>query len=287
MRPEMIALDIDGTLFDSRGRISERNLRAVSRCVRSGIEVVFATGRDYDALPLEQVSGTGMRYAVTTNGSAIYEICGRRCVWENTMRQQDILDIISYVSGRDVFPYMFIDGKGYAAYDKEEVFERVNWPPHLKTETRKNIHFVTDLAELVKSSDRGVQKGAILFPGADGITGWEEMRAYLDSIPGIHAVDGGCANLEFNRSDATKADGLARLAGMRGISLTRTLAIGDSENDIELLKACAVGVAMGNAPEPVKTCADCVTFTNDEDGVAAVLEELTGGLLWTEQRKCL
>lgn len=277
MRPEMIALDIDGTLFGSRGRISERNLRAVRRCVESGIEVVFATGRDYDALPLEQVSGTGMRYAVTTNGSAIYELPGRHCVWENTMRQQDVLDIIRYVSVRDMFPYMFIDGRGYTSCDKAEVFERVDWPPHLKMETRKNMHFAADLAGLVKCSDRGVQKGAILFPGTGGITGWDETRAYLDSIPGVHAVDGGCANLEFNRSDATKAAGLAKLADILGIPMTRTLAIGDSENDIEMLKSCAVGVAMGNAPDLVKECADFVTFANDEDGVAAVLEELIGG----------
>lgn len=72
-------LDIDGTLFDSHGHISERTVNAIKKCTDKGIYVVFSTGRDYEALPLLQVAGSGMQYAITTNGSALYELDTRKC----------------------------------------------------------------------------------------------------------------------------------------------------------------------------------------------------------------
>lgn len=322
-------LDIDGTLFDSHGLISERTVNAIKKCTDKGIYVVFSTGRDYEALPLLQVAGSGMRYAITTNGSALYELGTRKCLWENTMTTEDIELVLKYSDGRDIFPFLFIDGRGYAKRDDYGIFKRVAWPEHLKTDTRKNMNLVDDLEALVRNSDRGVQKGAILFPslqdlykdedhavipdesrinpegnllarsvietannrkdnkGYQGIqvenkvnpegsrlTGWDEARAYLDNIPGIHAVDGGCDNLEFNRSDTTKASGLRQLCHLLNVPVEATIAIGDSENDLEVLKAAGTGVAMANAPDEVKAHADYVTASNDDDGGARVLERL-------------
>lgn len=327
---KLVALDIDGTLFDSHGLISERTVNAIKKCTDKGIYVVFSTGRDYEALPLLQVEGSGMQYAITTNGSALYELGTRKCLWENTMTTEDIELVLKYSDDRDIFPFLFIDGRGYAKKDDYGIFERVAWPEHLKTETRKSMNLVDDLEALVRNSDRGVQKGAILFPslteanededhavisGESGInpegnlfarsvietennrkknnkgyqsiqvenkvnpagsrlTGWDETSAYLNNIPGIHAVDGGCDNLEFNRSDTTKASGLRQLCHLLKVPVEATLAIGDSENDLEVLKAAGTGIAMANAPAEVKAHADHVTTSNDDDGVARVLERL-------------
>lgn len=280
---KLVALDIDGTLFDSHGLISERTVNAIKKCTDKGIYVVFSTGRDYEALPLLQVAGSGMRYAITTNGSALYELGTRKCLWENTMTTEDIELVLKYSDGRDIFPFLFIDGRGYAKRDDYGIFKRVAWPEHLKTDTRKNMNLVDDLEALVRNSDRGVQKGAILFPSLQDahinpegsrLTGWDEARAYLDNIPGIHAVDGGCDNLEFNRSDTTKASGLRQLCHLLNVPVEATIAIGDSENDLEVLKTAGTGVAMANAPDEVKAHADYVTASNDDDGVARVLERL-------------
>lgn len=296
MDTKLVALDIDGTLFDCHGHISERTVNAIKKCTDEGIYVVFSTGRDYEALPLLQVAGSGMQYAITTNGSALYELGTRKCLWENTMTTEDIELVLRYSNDRDIFPFLFIDGRGYAKKDDYGIFERVAWPEHLKTETRKNMNLVDDLEALVRNSARGVQKGAVLFPSLQDsykdedhavisdesrinpegsrLTGWDEARVYLNNIPGIHAVDGGCDNLEFNRSDTTKASGLRQLCHLINVPVEATLAIGDSENDLEVLKAAGTGVAMANAPAEVKAHADYVTASNDDDGVARVLERL-------------
>lgn len=274
--PKIIALDIDGTLFDSKGRVSQRTWEAIHACTQAGINVVFSTGRDYDSLPLAETDGSGMQYAITTNGSAIYELGSRRCLWENPMERKDIFDILDYSAKKDMFPFLFIDGRGYAEKRKLPVYERLTWPEHLKETTKHNMHLVDDLAEYVRRTSRDVQKGAILFPSSEDGTliGWDETREYLNAMPGVHAVDGGCDNLEFNRSDATKAAGLRILADMLGISMDETMAIGDSENDLDILQAAGTGIAMGNAPADIRRYADEVTLPNDEDGVAVVLERI-------------
>lgn len=196
--------------------------------------------------------------------------------WENPMDRKDAFDILSYSEKKDMFPFLFIDGRGYAEKGRLPVYERVNWPQHLKETTKHNMHLVDDLTEYVRKESHDVQKGAILFPSSEDGTliGWDEIREYLNAMSGVHAVDGGCDNLEFNRSDATKAAGLQTLAVMLGIPMNETLAIGDSENDLDILRAAGIGIAMGNAPTDIKRYADEVTLSNDEDGVAVVLERI-------------
>lgn len=87
------------------------------------------------------------------------------------------------------------------------------------------MHLVDDLAGYVRKESHDVQKGAILFSSSEDGTliDWDETREYLNTMPRVHAVDGGCDNLEFNRSDATKAAGLQTLAVMLGIPMNETL----------------------------------------------------------------
>lgn len=275
MKPKMIAIDIDGTLFDSQGRISDRTLDAIRDCIQNDIQVVLATGRDYDALPHDRIDGIGIQYVVATNGSGIYELGTRKCIYEEVMGKIDVSEILGYIQGRNLFPYLFIDGKGYAQKSQVEIFERVAWPDHLKNETRERMYLVDDLLDLVRNSN--VQKGAILFPKEEGSitegTKWKETYTFLNEIPDIHAVDGGCENLEFNKSSATKASGLLWLTHFLGMTMKEVVAIGDSENDKEMIEEAGLGIAMANASEELKACADEVTLSNDEDGVAIVLEK--------------
>ena len=86
-------------------------------------------------------------------------------------------------------------------------------------------------------------------------------------------VDGGFANLEFTAQGVSKATGLRFLADYLGLTLAQTMAIGDSENDAEMLRAAGLGVAMGNAYPQVKALADAVTDDNESDGVAKAIQK--------------
>ena len=76
---KLIALDLDGTLFNNQSQISAHNIDTIKKATEAGTTVVISTGRPYSGLPFEQLKGSGIRYAITTNGSAIYEIESGKC----------------------------------------------------------------------------------------------------------------------------------------------------------------------------------------------------------------
>ena len=111
------------------------------------------------------------------------------------------------------------------------------------------------------------------YPAADGtLIDREIVRKFLVSNPSITTVCGGYNNLEFTRADASKGVGLRKLAEILGVNPDATMAIGDTENDLAIIEAAGIGVAMGNATDAVKARADYVTTTNTKDGVAAAIE---------------
>lgn len=82
---KLVALDLDGTLFNHESRISRRNLDTIKKATELGIAVVISTGRPLNGLPFDQIKGSGIRYAITANGSAIYEIETGKCLREEAM----------------------------------------------------------------------------------------------------------------------------------------------------------------------------------------------------------
>ena len=99
------------------------------------------------------------------------------------------------------------------------------------------------------------------------------MRKALAEIPGIFVTSSLSNNLEVNAVGADKGGALLRLAELLGIRQEATMAFGDGENDISMLRMAGIGVAMENAEDHVKEAADYVTVTNNEAGVAAALRK--------------
>lgn len=110
---KLVALDLDGTLFDNSSRISERNLTAIRSITDKGIHVVISTGRPFEGIPFDQIKGTGINYAITANGSGIYEISTGKCLYENAMDEELVTPILNFLLTRDIHMDAFIGGKGY------------------------------------------------------------------------------------------------------------------------------------------------------------------------------
>ena len=75
---KLLALDVDGTLFDDAGHIPEQNIRAIQKTQEAGVTVVVASGRDYDGVPHDQLKEVAMPYLITTNGAAVYRTTDRQ-----------------------------------------------------------------------------------------------------------------------------------------------------------------------------------------------------------------
>ena len=274
MNIKLVALDLDGTLFDNSSRISERNLTAIRSITDKGIHVVISTGRPFEGIPFDQIKGTGINYAITANGSGIYEISTGKCLYENAMDEELVTPILNFLLTRDIHMDAFIGGKGYTPIQCVETAQKLTVPSSIKNYIITTRTRLDNILQFIHENQLKVQKMTLNFyPAADGtLIDRETVRKFLVSNPSITTVCGGYNNLEFTRADANKGVGLRKLAEILGVNPDATMAIGDTENDLAIIEAAGIGVAMGNATDAVKARADYVTTTNTKDGVAAAIE---------------
>lgn len=271
---KLVALDLDGTLFDNSSRISKRNLTAIRSITDKGIHVVISTGRPFEGIPFDQIKGTGINYAITANGSGIYEISTGKCLYENAMDEELVTPILNFLLTRDIHMDAFIGGKGYTPIQCVETAQKLTVPSSIKNYIITTRTRLDNILQFIHENQLKVQKMTLNFyPTADGtLIDRETVRKFLVSNPSITTVCGGYNNLEFTRADANKGVGLRKLAEILGVNPDATMAIGDTENDLAIIEAAGIGVAMGNATDAVKARADYVTTTNTKDGVAAAIE---------------
>lgn len=271
---KLVALDLDGTLFDNSSRISKRNLTAIRSITDKGIHVVISTGRPFEGIPFDQIKGTGINYAITANGSGIYEISTGKCLYENAMDEELVSPILNFLLTRDIHMDAFIGGKGYTPIQCVETAQKLTVPSSIKNYIITTRTRLDNILQFIHENQLKVQKMTLNFyPAADGtLIDRETVRKFLVSNPSITTVCGGYNNLEFTRADANKGVGLRKLAEILGVNPDATMAIGDTENDLAIIEAAGIGVAMGNATDAVKARADYVTTTNTKDGVAAAIE---------------
>ena len=271
---KLVALDLDGTLFDNSSRISKRNLTAIRSITDKGIHVVISTGRPFEGIPFDQIKGTGINYAITANGSGIYEISTGKCLYENAMDEELVTPILNFLLTRDIHMDAFIGGKGYTPIQCVETAQKLTVPSSIKNYIITTRTRLDNILQFIHENQLTLQKMTPNFyPAADGtLIDRETVRKFLVSNPSITTVCGGYNNLEFTRADANKGVGLRKLAEILGVNPDATMAIGDTENDLAIIEAAGIGVAMGNATDAVKARADYVTTTNTKDGVAAAIE---------------
>ena len=269
---KLIAFDLDGTLFNSQSQISAHNIDTIKKANEAGATVVISTGRPYSGLPFEQLKGSGIRFAITTNGSAIYEIESGKCLFEEAMDEDIILPILDFLLTKDIHMDAFIGGKGYTPVQCVAAGQKLANPPALKHYILNTRVRVDNLPLFIHENQLKVQKMTLKFyPEGDVFKDREEVRKYLESNPAVTTVSGGYNNLEFTRADVNKGVGLQKMAQLLDIPVAQTMAVGDTENDLAIIRAAGVGVAMGNATAAVKSAADYITTSNDENGVATAI----------------
>lgn len=254
-----VALDLDGTLLRPDETISERSLAALRACRERGLKVIVATGRRPESIERVLVPGIGEEAWVCYNGSEIH--IGGECIHRDHIDPEDSLRIVRWVQGRwpDCVMSVQVDGRLYLNRRIDDPYD----------------YEVADLTTVITGPTAKIVVNLRPLAGADSI--------HANLPPGVKMlVTGGGSWGEIMTASASKAAGLALLLRRWGLTLAQTIAFGDDTNDIEMVRECGIGVAMGNAHEAVKAVADLVAPANDEDGVAVVLEALLAGELRPE-----
>lgn len=267
---QLVALDLDGTLFNNQSIISKANIDAIHRITGAGVYAVISTGRPLGGIPVEQLKEAGIDYAITANGGGVYRLSTGECLCDGSMPEELFLPVLAFLQTKNIHMDAFIDGKGVSPTRCRETGLKLDVPEALKKYIVETRSRVDDLEAYIRDNHLSVQKMTLNFlpDGNGGFIDREEVREYLTAHPDVSCVCGGYNNLEFTRADISKGVGLQKLAAFLGVEIADTMAVGDTENDLSILEAAGVGVAMGNATDAVKELADYITDSNEEDGVA-------------------
>ena len=272
----LAALDLDGTLLNSKSSISDTNKKAIKAASDAGTTFVIATGRPYSGLPLDSMKELGIQYAITTNGASVYKVPEKECLLENCMPWEQTAKLLKELLSYPIHLDVFIHGTSYTPSICRNAIENMNhFPPELKDYILSTRTLIPDMIDFLHREKLDVQKVTMNFPRAENgtILYRDKTMEILDCYPDICYLSGGYGNLEFTKKGISKANGLAFLCNHLNIPIEQTLACGDSENDLDILKAAGLGIAMKNAPEHVKSKADEIAPSNEEDGVATIIEK--------------
>ncbi len=271
--PKIIALDLDGTLFSGTGEVTPYTKEMLRRAVKAGVSIIISTGRPFTGLPFDVAKETGIEYAITANGAGVYRIADRACLHEEGLAPKTAADLCLALRNRHLHLDDFIQGEAYTQNTTFEIIRRSVLPESVKNYILTTRNQTPDLAAYILEHNLTLQKATCTFEKeSDGqFPDREETRQYLESRPEIHVVCGGYHNLEFTKAGVTKGAGLRFLCDYLHIPLEASMACGDSENDLDILKTSGLSVAMSNADAAIKDACDYVTASCNEDGVGLAI----------------
>ena len=275
MTVRLIALDLDGTLFTEDKNISEENQKAIRDARKKGIEIVIATGRPVNGIPTEIFRELGVQYVIDLNGACVHRLRDGACIYEERMETKAACELVRMCLEYRVYLSVFAGEKSCVQADREDLLEQMGFSKVLYEYIKKTRTYVDDLPAYLRTSGDPIYKVVMNFiPLPDGsYLDYDVLRDRIDADARFDQVDGGGHNMEVTMAGVSKGKALKWLAKELGVSIEETMACGDTENDIDIIRTAGIGVAMGNAKENVKEIADYVTKTNMEDGVAYAIRQ--------------
>ncbi|WP_239634154.1 Cof-type HAD-IIB family hydrolase [Paenibacillus sp. H1-7] len=242
MAYKLIALDMDGTLLNKEKQISEQNQKWIQSAMEAGIHVTLATGRPFRDAVVYARQLNLQSPLIINNGSEVWslpETLHTRCELDPQLVNRILSELLTEYGEK-------VD---FWAHTVEQRIDRSNVPEN--TASLRWLQFA------VRSSDAVVLA---------------EIRSTLESWNAFEISNSHITNIECNALGVSKASGLLEACNRLGIDMSEVIAVGDSLNDIPMIRAAGLGVAMGNAQEEVKLAADVIAPSNHEDGVAHIIQ---------------
>ena len=263
MNYRLIALDLDGTLLNSRKEIPEETVRAIRTVCSAGKTVVFDTGRAVSELDDQTALLPEVRYAVFASGAGLFDIRERKAFGLQPLPDHQAERIMALARTKDVMPQIVLPDADVIQASHMEQLEHFNMGVY-RPLYEKAMTLVPDIWAFAGSCREPVLKLNLYHADpAERI----RSREQLDT-PELELVYSEISSLECSARGVSKGSGLECLCRLLNIPLESCIAVGDADNDIPMLRAAGLGVAMGNAPEHVKTAADRIVSDLDHGGCA-------------------
>lgn len=260
---KLIAMDLDDTLLNDDGYISEENKEAVRRAVAKGVKVTLATGR----MALSARKHAKELYLdvpiITYNGALIEQAGNAGILYRKVIPAALGIEVVRMLYPKEIHIQVFIKDSVYTykANPHSEAYEKMT-----------GIKIITtDLIALLEKEPEGADKILCIADEQVLIAATEEIRRTYAEL--LHFTTSRPYYLDIIEKTVNKGSALKALAEKYGILPEEVMAIGDNFNDIEMIRYAGIGVAMDNAQAELKCVADYITESNQKNGVARAIEK--------------
>lgn len=285
---KLIAIDLDGTMLNSYGEVNSKTKEIVKKCISNGTHIVLASGRPINSIKSIAKEMKIESYFIAGNGALVYDIKEDKIIYENYMKKEKVLEIIKICEENSIAYNVYTDKTILTPSLKFNVL--YYYKENLKKEEDKktNISIVENVYEYIKNMDEesflkiticdenssifsSIIKKVKEISGIDVLEVSHMSRKIIKQ--GTEEIPVEYFYTEITASDVDKWNAIEFLMKKLNIEVQEVMAIGDNMNDKKMIEHAGLGVAMkGSTPELIRV-AKYVTDTNDNDGVAQVLEE--------------
>lgn len=265
---KLIALDIDGTLVTSDYRFLDSTYQALKKCHEKGIEIVLASGRSFIEMGEFFEKMPFIDYVICGNGSSVFKVKTQEKLHDQAIDYKLIVDLAHKVNHLDYMIEFYDEGLVYSQnqdYDTLLKFGLEKFYDYLKG-TRNEVD---DVIDLLVQNNRKVEKANFNFKNKDD----QKLAFEIANNFDFNATSSFHHNIEVSHKDAHKGNGVLFLSKYLNIDLDEMMAFGDGLNDVEMVDFVKYGIAMGNAVEALKEKAYEITLTNDEGGIAHMIDK--------------
>ena len=267
---KVIAMDLDGTALNHQKQLTERTRAAIQNAAKSGIQIVVATGRTFSSLAPEVLAMPEITCAITSNGAVVNRIPDGAVLLHNYPNPETVSEIAGMIQGEKIDTEVCTGGQAYIG---QSYYDRV-----LEGKTNRDVqyvkttrHPVPDIYQFLLQHRVAIENINLNFKTLEEKQQWQQR---FQKLPGVTPTSSFLFNVELGGATTSKAHALQALLDEWQMTSQQVMAFGDSENDLGMIQLAGIGVAMANGMEEVKQAADLLAESNEEDGVAKIIEQL-------------
>ena len=271
---KVIAMDLDGTALNHQKQLTERTRAAIQNAAKSGIQIVVATGRTFSSLAPEVLAMPEITCAITSNGAVVNRIPDGAVLLHNYPNPETVSEIAGMIQGEKIDTEVCTGGQAYIG---QSYYERV-----LEGKTNRDVqyvkttrHPVPDIYQFLLEHRMAIENINLNFKTLEEKQQWQQR---FQKLPGVTPTSSFLFNVELGGATTSKAHALQALLDEWQMTSQQVMAFGDSENDLGMIQLAGIGVAMANGMEEVRQAADLLAESNEEDGVAKIIEQLIGDI---------
>ena len=285
---KLVAIDLDGTMLDSFGQVTENTKKVIQKTIEKGTDVIIASGRPIDSIKTIAKEIGSNKYFIAGNGALIYDIQKDEVLYKKYMNKQKVLEIIKICEENSISYNVYTEKTILATALKYNVLYYYKENLKKQEDKKTHINIVENMYEYIQKMPE--EKFLKITICDDSKAIFQSIIRKLEKISDIEILDvshmsrkvieQGTESIpieyyytEISSKDVDKWNAIEFLISKLNIKKEEVITIGDNINDKKMIEQAGLGIIMGQSMPQLKEIADYVTTSNTEEGVAKALSK--------------